>query len=158
MAVPLIRPFEPRDAAAFDALNRAWIETYFTLESKDIEQIEQPQAAILGRGGAIFIAEQGGEAVGCVAMLRGGEGVYELAKMAVDPSAQGGGIGRLLAEAAIGWACGQGASRLFLETNSKLAPALTLYEKVGFRHADHDYRSPYTRCNIVMNLDLSAAN
>ncbi|NNC72190.1 MAG: GNAT family N-acetyltransferase [Sphingomonadaceae bacterium] len=154
MSEVIIRPFARSDGAAFDALNRRWIEKYFALEAKDIEQIEHPQATIIDKGGQILVAETGGRAMGCVALIKGGEGAYELAKMAVDPDAQRRGIGRLLIEAAVAWVREQSATRLWLETNDILENALALYRKTGFRDAEWDYDSPYTRCNIVMDYPL----
>lgn len=150
----IVRPFAPSDAAAFDALNRRWIEKYFALEAKDIEQIEHPQATIIDKGGQVLIAKQAGKAVGCVALIKESNGSFELAKMAVDPAAQGGGIGRLLIEAAVAWVREQSATKLWLETNDILETALALYRKTGFRDAEWDYDSPYTRCNTVMDYPL----
>ncbi len=149
-----IRPFVPADAPAFDVLNRRWIEQYFALEAKDLEQIEHPQATIIDKGGQILVAEKASQIIGCVALINGGKDDYELAKMAVDPSAQGLGIGSLLIEAAIDWVRAQSAARLWLETNDILEAALALYRKTGFRDAEWDYESPYTRCNTVMEYPL----
>lgn len=154
MSEILIRPFKPADAPAFDALNRRWIEKYFALEPKDLEQIEHPQRTIIETGGKILIAEEDGASVGCVALINQGEQIFELAKMAVDPGKQGKGVGRLLLDAAIDWARKQSASRLWLETNDVLEAALGLYRKAGFHDADWDYVSPYSRCNTVMEFPL----
>ena len=83
-------------------------------------------------------------------------GEFEVAKMAVTDAAQGLGIGRRLLQATIETARESGAARLFLETNSVLAPAIRLYESVGFRHVPAERRkvSPYARSDVQMELIL----
>ena len=48
-----------------------------------------------------------------------------------------------------------GARKVYLESNTILTPALSLYEKLGFQTLPDDARaSPYERCNIQMERDL----
>ncbi|KEZ16865.1 GNAT family N-acetyltransferase [Sphingobium sp. WW5] len=149
--------FEPRHAAAFVALNVEWLERFFTVEAKDRAQIEDAQTSIIGKGGAILIAEdETGAAIGCVALVPYGEGELELAKMAVSSAAQGRGVGRKLMDAAIAQARGMGARSIYLESNSSLTPAVTLYERSGFLHLEPGERpaSPYARCDVYMRRPL----
>jgi hypothetical protein len=48
------------------------------------------------------------------------------------------------------------APRLFLETNSALAPALGLYRAMGYREMGCDERpaTDYQRCDVWMELRL----
>jgi putative acetyltransferase len=153
---PVIRSFRPQDAAAFRQLNQEWITRYFRVEEKDSTTLENPSESILAPGGYIAMAFLNGEAVGCCALLRLEEANFEVAKMAVTPAAQGKGIGRKLLAQVIDEARRLGASRLYLETNSRLAPAIRLYESVGFRHVPVDRLtvSPYERANVYMELFL----
>ena len=75
--------------------------------------------------------------------------------MAVSPTAQGLGIGFQLGQAAIAQARALGAKRVYLESNTKLKPALSLYHKLGFRKTVAGQPSPYERCNIQMELPLA---
>lgn len=152
-----LRPFVPADAAAFRALNLEWVTTYFRVEAKDEAVLSDPVGTILAPGGQIFMADFAGQAVGCVALLPMPPDCYEVAKMAVSPAAQGRGAGRLLLTGAIDWARAQEAARLYLESNVRLAPALHLYEAVGFRHLPPDRRpvSPYARADVFMELSLN---
>jgi GNAT superfamily N-acetyltransferase len=152
----LIRRFQPGDEASFQRLNEEWIVRHFALEEADRELLGDPVKHILDPGGQILFAVADGEAVGCCALIPGEPGVYLLAKMGVTEARQGQGIGRKLLEAAIAEARQMGASRLCLESNSKLASAVHLYESAGFRHvaADHAKPSPYTRTNVSMEMDL----
>ncbi|MGW0882350.1 GNAT family N-acetyltransferase [Streptomyces sp. NPDC002671] len=151
------------DADAFRALNEEWISRLFTLEEEDRAVLGDPFGHIVDPGGDVLLAREpdSGTVVGCVALLARPDGVFELAKMAVAPAAQGHGIGRLLVTAAIDRARTLGGNRLFLGTNSKLAPAIHLYEDAGFVRITRD-RLPvadyYARADILMELDCSAVN
>jgi GNAT superfamily N-acetyltransferase len=76
--------------------------------------------------------------------------------MAVTEAYQGRGIGRMLLEAVIAEAREMGASRLYLETNSKLPSARRLYEAVGFHHVPAGRRKPslYSRADVFMEMFL----
>ena len=146
--------FEPRYAAAFKALNEAWITSHFVIEPKDRAVLDDPQGKIIAQGGHIFIAISNGLAVGCCALIAMPAGGYELAKMAVDEVVRGGGLGRALMEAALAWARAAGAPRLYLESNTALPPALALYRSVGFVDVPKERRPPkaYARVNVWMEL------
>src|ERR1700729_633983 len=76
-----IRPLEKgEDATAFRTLNEEWITRYFTLEEKDQETLGNPEKMILEKGGSIFMVYADNQAVGCVALIPIGNGVYELSK------------------------------------------------------------------------------
>jgi GNAT superfamily N-acetyltransferase len=124
--------FRPEHAAAFKALNEAWIARHFALEPKDREVLDDPQGKILAKGGRIFMALHDGEPVGCVALIRMADGGYEVAKMTVVEEMRGSGLGKALMQACIDEGARLGAPRLYLETNSSLAPALGLYRAMGF--------------------------
>ncbi len=154
-----VREFEPGDEVAFRRRNEEWISAFFTLEPKDLEVLGDPKGYILDRGGGVFMAKDGDEAVGCCALLRMADGGFELGKMAVTPAAQGRGIAKSLLQACIAKARSVGAPRLYLETNSKLLPALRLYEAFGFTSvpAGVGPPSPYARSNVRMELLLGGS-
>ena len=149
-----IVPYEPRHADAWRDLNIAWISRYFRLEPKDIQVLDDPEGRILDQGGYIFMAEdETGEPIGCVALMAMADGGFEVVKMTVSEAARGTGLGRLLMAACIDKAAELDAPRLYLETNSSLAPALSLYRSVGFVQlppAD----TPYARCDVWMERKL----
>ena len=141
--------FEPRHAQAWRSLNEAWISKHFAIEAKDRAVLDDPKGKILDRGGHIFMAERDGEVIGCVALIAMADGGYEVAKMTVTEAARGTGLGRLLMQACIDKAHAVGAPRLYLETNSSLAPALGLYRAMGF--VDLPQRdTPYARADVFM--------
>ena len=116
--------FRPDLAAAFKALNEAWITTLFALEPKDERCWATRRARSSRRGGRILFAVDGGEAVGCCALMALPDGGFEVAKMAVADTHKGRGLGRALMAACVERARAAGAPRLYLETNCGLAPAL----------------------------------
>jgi GNAT superfamily N-acetyltransferase/DNA-binding MarR family transcriptional regulator len=144
-----IMPFERRYAADFKRLNIEWLQRYFRVEPIDEEVLSRP-ARILRDGGAILLARYRGAIVGTCALLKAGGARFELSKMAVTPGHQGLGIGRKLIEAVIADYLGRGARELFLESNSKLTPAITLYESAGFVHAPRPEPSHYERSDVYM--------
>ena len=149
-----IREFAAGDAAAFQRLNEEWIRRYFVLEPKDIQTLADPEGTILKSGGRIFFAVRDDEVVGCCALAAMTPGEFEVVKMAVTESCRGAGVGRSLLERAIAEARASGATRLYLETNHRLTPAIRLYESVGFRRLAPASMptSPYTRANVFMEL------
>ena len=152
-----IRSLTPEDdATAFRTLNEEWITQYFTLEAKDRETLNNPVSSILLKGGHIFMAYAGAEAVGCVALIPMGDGVYELSKMAVSPHLRGRGLGRRLILHAIEQAKALGAKSLFLGSNTRLKDAVHLYESVGFRHVKPESlpSMPYSRADVFMEMPL----
>jgi putative acetyltransferase len=149
------RTFRPGDEAAFLRLNEDWISKYFELEPADREVISNPRAHILDLGGQICIAEKAGEPIGCCALILIAPGELELAKMTVAETARGSGIGRKLLQFAINVARLMGAHRLYLESNTKAAAAIYLYEQLGFRHLPGPpHESKYARANVFMELQL----
>lgn len=152
---PVIVPFRPDLAPAFTQLNRAWIERFFALEEADWKVLVDPAAAIIAAGGQIFFALDGEMPIGTAAALRVSSDRYELAKMAVEPTHQGRGIGQLLGEAVIQFARDAGARTVFLLTNSSLAGAIRLYERLGFTHHQPlPSNTEYSRADVYMELDL----
>jgi putative acetyltransferase len=152
-----IRPLRSgEDATAFRTLNEEWISRYFTLEKADRETLGDPESKILKKGGYIFMAYLNDQAVGCVALIPIGGGVYELSKMAVSPELRGLGIGRRLLLHTVAQARRVGAKSLFLGSNARLENAVHLYESIGFRHVPPESlpAMPYTRANVFMELPL----
>ena len=142
--------FRPDLAPAFKALNEAWITRLFALEPKDREVLGDPQGKVIDAGGHLLFAEEAGEIVGCVALMRLADGGYEVAKMTVSESLRGSGLGRRLMQRCIEAGAEAGAPRLYLETNSSLAPALGLYRAMGFRKIAEPPATDYVRCDVWM--------
>lgn len=148
-------PYEPQYYEVFRQLNKDWITTYFEMEEADHKALDNPEEYILKNGGYIFIALYKDKPVGVCALIKINDGNYdfELAKMAVDSQVRGQNIGYLLGQEAINKARELGASKIYLESNTVLTPAIKLYSKLGFKKIiGHD--TPYKRCNIQMALNV----
>jgi putative acetyltransferase len=156
MAAPELRvvPYREDFRAAFEQLNRDWIETYFVLEDADRAVFADPAGAILQPGGQIFFVVEGDTVLGTCAVLRHSPSECEIAKMAVAPAARGRGLGDLLMEAAVDFARLIGARRVAIVSNTVLAPALRLYRKHGFVEVPLESDGRYQRANIRLERDL----
>lgn len=140
---------------AFKALNEEWISKYFVIEDTDRKALDNPKSYILDNGGRIFVALYKGQPVGVCSLIKMNDPDYdyELAKMAVSPAMQGKNIGWLLGQTALAAALELGASKLYLESNTLLKPAINLYHKLGFKKV-FGRATPYARANIQMELSL----
>ncbi|MBL3548041.1 helix-turn-helix domain-containing GNAT family N-acetyltransferase [Chryseobacterium sp. KMC2] len=147
--------YEPKYQTAFQALNEEWISNYFKMEDADYRALDNPEEYILHKGGKIMVALYHNEPLGVCALIKMDDPDYdfELAKMAVSPKAQGKNMGWLLGCAMISAARESGASKLYLESNTILKPAINLYYKLGFQKIT-GRPTPYQRCNIQMELNL----
>ena len=94
--------------------------------------------------GALLLAMNGAETVGCVA-LRPFEAsfVAEIKRLYVVPAARNRGLGVRLAEAALDAARAAGYARSRLDTLSSMRAAQRLYEGLGFRDIDAYRHNPH---------------
>src|SRR5262245_26754998 len=146
--------FRPELAPVFESLNREWIEQDFEIEEADLVIFADPFKEIVKPGGQIFFVLADSRAVGTCAVIRLNERVYELAKMAVSSKWRGRGYGDFLIENAIAFAKQASAERLILVSNTRLKPAIALYEKHGFKSVPITDAEDYKRVDIQMELSF----
>jgi putative acetyltransferase len=151
---PRVVPYREEFRAAFEALNREWIEKYFTLEPADREILGDPDGKIIEAGGQVFFVVERGEILGTCAMLRHSPDEYEIAKMAVAAKARGRGFGDLLMDACIAFAREREAHRVIIVSNTVLEPAIRLYRKHGFVQVPLASDARYQRANIRLEIEL----
>ncbi len=151
--------FDPVYSDHFRRLNEAWIRKFFSIEPSDTEILSAPKEIVLD-GGNVFFARIGDKIAGTCALVKVDKTTFELAKMAVSDEFQGLGIGRKLLYASIEWARKAKAKTVTLETNTKLATAVKLYKKAGFKTVPSNevHPSKYARVDLIMKLDLLAAS
>jgi len=151
--VAIVR-YEDRHETAFARLNREWLEQYALIEEADRKYLEHPRESIIAKGGEIFFALRDGTVVGTCAAIPRAAGAVELAKLAVDTSVRGLGIGRRLSEAAIDWARERGARKVILVSSTKLEAALRLYERLGFQYTPPPAQPDYETADVYMEIPL----
>ncbi|MBI0535879.1 GNAT family N-acetyltransferase [Roseomonas sp. KE2513] len=122
MAPP--RPAEPVEAPVLAVLHAAafppeerWGESAIRL--------------MLGLEGAFGLVVEGAAGPAGFILARAVAGEAEILTIAVDPSAQRGGLGATLLGAALAEVARRGASVLFLEVSERNAPARALYARTG---------------------------
>jgi len=113
-------------------------------------------AGVYAPPGGMWIAGLGGKEVGCVGLRRLAEGLGELKRLYVHPSARGAGVGRALVAAALGAARRAGFRAVRLDTLPGMEAAQAVYRTFGFQPT-----APY-RVNPVpgaafLELELSPA-
>lgn len=148
-----ILPFNEDLAGYFDSINREWIQAMFKVEATDDRILRYPQEDIIAKGGAILFARTSDGIMGTGALLKTGEGKFELTKMGVLQKSRGMKVGEKLLRALIAEAHDRDAKLLYLLTNTDCAAAIHLYEKNGFAHDEgimEQYGRKYQRCNVAM--------
>ncbi len=133
----------------FIILNTGWIEKYFQLEAVDKKLFKDP-AVIFRDGGYILSITQGERVLGVCALMKTNETIYELARMAVDESEQGKGIGRLMLDEVIKHSQENDIKKLTIVSNTKLKAAIGLYKSYGFKVVSEGPHPIYQRGNIEM--------
>ena len=150
-----IGTFRDEFATDFDRLNRAWLVAGGFLEPADVAYLDAPRKTIIEIGGEIFFAVRDGTVVGTAAAIPHGPHTFELAKVCVDPSAQGRGLGRELTTAAIDFARRRSATRIVLTSNRRLTTAVALYRSLGFIEMPCPPGFGYVTADVYMELALS---
>lgn len=140
--------------ADFVRLNEEWISQYFQIEEVDRALAANP-GQVIDDGGYIFCVLEEEEVVGVCALFREGEGVFELARMAVSPAYQGKGYGGTLMEVCLKKLAELNAKKVYLVSNTKLTAAISLYKKYGFKTTMLGKHPVYSRANIVMERGIS---
>ena len=82
--------------------------------------------------GALYLAWQDGQAVGCIALRPESDGAAEMKRLFVRPETRGGGFGRRLVQTVVDAAIARGYRSIRLDTVPQLERAIALYRDLGF--------------------------
>jgi N-acetylglutamate synthase-like GNAT family acetyltransferase len=104
------------------------------------------------RSSQVHVAERDERILGVLELLVTDEGLL-LDSVAVDPSAQGTGVGRQLLEFAEAEARRKGFESIYLMTNEKMTENQALYARIGYVLFDRRTVNGYTR--VLMRKELA---
>jgi ribosomal protein S18 acetylase RimI-like enzyme len=168
MSGVLVRPAEPADYAAIARLSVAAYRADGQLDAAPHYAAELADVPARARAGELLAAvdETTGEVLGSVLFVLpgtpyaelSGPGEAEFRMLAVDPAAQGRGVGSALVRACLARARELGCHRVVLCTRSFAAAAHRLYARLGFvRTPERDW-SPMPGVDLhAFRIDLAAA-
>jgi putative acetyltransferase len=126
------------------------IELTFQGFAREVAELPGSYAPPAGR---LFLATDGTEPAGCVALRLLGDGVCEMKRLYVRPTARGARLGRRLTETVIREARAVGYTRMRLDTLPSMKEAFALYQTLGFREIAPYYTTPIVGTRF-MELDL----
>jgi ribosomal protein S18 acetylase RimI-like enzyme len=115
------------------------VDLSFQKIERELSGLESMYAAPLG---LLLLAWRGSEAIGCIGVRALSGDDCEMKRLYVRPSARGLGLGRRMAEHAIGWATARGYARMCLDTLASMGTARALYRELGFEDIDPYYDNP----------------
>ena len=155
MSVRIVRAETPRDWEEARVLIEAYaaglgVDLCFQNSDEEIEHLATHYGPPRG---AVFLAKDGDEAVGCVGLRERDEATGEIKRLYVAPPARGRDIGRLLASRIIEIGRDNGFERLVLDTLPSMQAAQALYVSLGFHPID-SYRYNPVEGTVYMALDL----
>jgi ribosomal protein S18 acetylase RimI-like enzyme len=138
-----LRPATPDDAAAVAACVHAAYQHYVARIGKPPGPMLEDYANVI-RLRQVFVAEDGGRTAGILVLGVMEEG-FRLINVAVHPSFQKQGVGRMLLQFAEAEARRLGHAVVHLSTNEKMTENQALYAKIGYVEYDRRTENGYSR-------------
>lgn len=137
-----ILKYDPKYKNSFIQFNTDWIvDNFGCLEREDIETFDNIDEELTNGAMIYFAVENDVPLATCMAKPIDAE-TWEICKLASNKNKEHKGCGSAVFNAAMQWAADHGAKRLFILSNSKLKPAIHIYEKYGFKEIkldDYEY-------------------
>ena len=86
-----------------------------------------------------------------IASFDGRDDVCELRKLFLLPESRGLGLGKLLTEHCLEYAKSKGYKKCYLDTLNRMKGAISLYEKLGFKHLTQPLQGTiHSSCDVWM--------
>jgi DNA-binding MarR family transcriptional regulator/N-acetylglutamate synthase-like GNAT family acetyltransferase len=101
-----------------------------------------------------WIAERGGERLGCVFLVEESKTVGRLRMLLVDPAARGLGLGSRLVDECLAFARSAGYRKVVLWTNDVLVSARHIYERAGFRLLKEEKHTSFGKDLVSQDWEL----
>jgi ribosomal protein S18 acetylase RimI-like enzyme len=132
----------------------AWLGINLCFQNFEKELAELP-GEYVPPNGRLFLAVDGDQISGCVALRRIGEGTSEMKRLYVRPAFRGRGLGHELTRAVIDAAREIGYERMRLDTlPGRMDRAIAMYRSLGFREIEAYYNNPVAGVTF-MELSLT---
>lgn len=143
-----IRSYVDADADAIVAVNAAAFADHPEQGAMDRDNLARRMAEPWFDPAGLLVAEDASGVLGFHWTKQHDAALGEVYVVGVSPQAQGRGLGRLLTLAGLHHLAGLGVDEVLLYVESDNAPAVALYSRLGFGHADADTHVQYRRGDI----------
>ncbi len=141
----VIRSFRDTDAPAIVAVNAAAFAHHPEQGSMDEDNLSRRMAEPWFDPAGLLVAEDESGVLGFHWTKQHDAEHGEVYVVGVAPGAQGRGLGRLLTLAGLHHLARLGVAEVLLYVESDNAPAVAVYSRLGFEHADADTHVQYLR-------------
>ncbi len=125
-------PADSADAAACLRRYMAELDERFDIGFDPDAALPLEPEAISPPRGVLLLARRDGEPVGCGAVKFLADGLAEIKRMWISPSARGLGLGRRMLVELEDRAAEEGCTRVQLDTNGTLVEAIAMYRAFGY--------------------------
>ena len=138
-----IRSYRDTDAAAVVAVNAAAFAHHPEQGAMDEDNLARRMAEPWFDPAGLLVAEDASGVLGFHWTKQHDNRLGEVYVVGVDPAAQGRGLGRVLTLAGLHHLAGLGVDEVLLYVESDNLPAVAVYSRLGFDHADADTHVQY---------------
>ena len=140
-----VRSYRDSDAADVVAVNAAAFAHHPEQGSMDLDNLARRRAEPWFDPAGLLVAEDGSGMLGFHWTKQHDAALGEVYVVGVAPAAQGRGLGKVLTLAGLHHLTGLGVDEVLLYVESDNAPAVAVYSRLGFGHADADTHVQYRR-------------
>jgi mycothiol synthase len=140
-----VRSFRPGDEAEVVRVNAAAFAHHPEQGSMDVDELAERMAEPWFDPAGLLVAEDDSGMLGFHWTKQHDARLGEVYVVGVAPAAQGRGLGKVLTLAGLHHLAGLGVDEVLLYVESDNAPAVAVYSRLGFGHADADTHVQYRR-------------